>query len=73
MDGGSDACASEKATSSRLAVDGEIARSRKQAIVQALSLAAAAYDRDATRVYLDEDEDHVGSARLAQSDERLYS
>lgn len=52
---------------------GDFARDRKQGFIQALSLQSAAADGDTPRVYLDEGEDHVGSARLAYSDEQIYS
>ena len=52
---------------------GEVARYRKRGFIQALGLAPAAQTSNAPRVYLDEGEDHVGSARLAYRDERIYS
>lgn len=51
---------------------GEVARYRKRGFIQALELQPNE-TADAARVYLDEGEDHVGSARLAYKDERIYS
>ena len=51
---------------------GEIARHRQREFIQALALDPAAESGNGQRVYLDEGEDHVGSARLAYSDERIY-
>ena len=49
---------------------GEVARSRKAAFIQVLAL-----ERDASgeRVYADAGDDHVGAARRAYADERIYS
>ena len=52
---------------------GEVARARKRGFIQALGLEPEAQTSDAARVYLDEGEDHVGCARLAYRDERIYS
>lgn len=52
---------------------GELARYRKRGFIEALALQPAAETVDSHRMYLDQGEDHVGSARLAYSDERIYS
>ncbi|HSH38807.1 MAG TPA: hypothetical protein VK993_08475 [Chthoniobacterales bacterium] len=52
---------------------GEVARYRKRGFIQALGLEPAAQTTAAPRVYLDEGEDHVGSARLAYRDDRIYA
>ena len=51
---------------------GEVARFQKRRFIQALGLRSAD-QADALRVYLDEGKDHVGSARLAYQDDRIYS
>ncbi len=51
---------------------GEVARHRKDLFIAALNLRDAEEDLQADRVYLDEGEDHVGSARHAYRDERIY-
>ena len=52
---------------------GAVARHQKRSFIQALRLEPASQTPDAPRVYLDEGEDHVGSARLAYNDERIYT
>ncbi len=52
---------------------GEIARSRQRGFITALGLEPATDSGNGARVYLDEGEDHVGSARVAYSDRRIYS
>ena len=46
---------------------GEVARSQQRAFVRALALRA-----QGERVWADDGEDHVGSARVAYADERIY-
>ena len=46
---------------------GELARSQRGAFVKALRLG-----EDVKRIWADDGEDHVGSARLAYGDERIY-
>jgi predicted peptidase len=52
---------------------GEISRRRKQAFIQALDLDQADRALDLDHVYFDQDQDHVGSARMAYQDERIYA
>ncbi|TWI57489.1 hypothetical protein IQ22_00706 [Pseudomonas duriflava] len=51
---------------------GEVARRNTKGFVQALDLKAASDGLEADRIYLDEGQDHVGSARLAYRDARIY-
>ncbi|HEX8245317.1 MAG TPA: hypothetical protein VF541_17520 [Longimicrobium sp.] len=52
---------------------GAVARRGKEAFIRALRLVPAADPiPDADRLYLDEGQDHVGSARLAYADARIY-
>jgi predicted peptidase len=51
---------------------GEIARHHKSRFVAALRLKAAHGDLDADRVFVDRGDDHVGAARRAYSDARIY-
>lgn len=51
---------------------GEIARRGRSRFIQALQLEPADGAADGERVYLDEGEDHVGSATLAYRDARIY-
>lgn len=46
---------------------GELARAQRRAFIKALGLA-----EDGERVWADDGEDHVGSARVAYGDERIY-
>lgn len=50
---------------------GEIARRRREGFLRRLSLRPAGA-AEGDRLYLDEGEDHVGSARRAYADERIY-
>ncbi len=53
---------------------GNLARRQKQAFIDALRLhAAAGAAPHGPRVYEDEGQDHVGSARLCYADERIYT
>jgi hypothetical protein len=52
---------------------GEVSRRYKNGFIQALGLASARVSHIGDRLYLDEGEDHVGSAELAYRDERIYS
>jgi hypothetical protein len=52
---------------------GEVARQRKAAFIHALRLEPARPARQGERLYLDQGEDHVGSARRAYGDETIYS
>lgn len=52
---------------------GEVARSRRDRFLRALALEPAHEHPDGERVFLDEGEDHVGSARLAYRDARIYA
>ena len=52
---------------------GRAARQGTAAFVRALALQPASASGGGDRVYLDEGEDHVGSATLAYRDERIYS
>ena len=51
---------------------GEIARSQADAFIRALALKPAADTVAGLRVYLDQGQDHAGSAALAYRDERIY-
>jgi|GEM_PF-428787 len=51
---------------------GNAARYQTDGFVAALGLRSAAERIDGDRLYLDENEDHVGSARRAYRDERIY-
>jgi poly(3-hydroxybutyrate) depolymerase len=51
---------------------GEVARYGRNAFIRTLELKPAAATPEGDRVYLDEGEDHVGSATLAYRDERIY-
>ena len=52
---------------------GEAARRGKQQFIQAAGLKPAASVPQGDRLYLDEGEDHVGSATSAYRDDRIYS
>jgi poly(3-hydroxybutyrate) depolymerase len=53
---------------------GNLARRQKQAFIAALRLhPAAGAAPHGARIYEDEGQDHVGSARLAYADERIYA
>lgn len=52
---------------------GEVARHRASGFIQALGLRPAADPVQGDRLYLDEGQDHVGSATLAYRDERVYA
>ena len=52
---------------------GEISSYRTRVFMNALRLRAGDGDAASDRIYLDQAADHVGSARLAYSDERIYS
>jgi predicted peptidase len=52
---------------------GEVARRRKDAFVRALDLEPVGAAPVGNRLYLDEGQDHVGSATLAYGDERIYA
>ena len=52
---------------------GDIARRGKQEFIHALDLKPAESGLQQDRVYLDEQEDHTGSARRAYQDDRIYS
>lgn len=52
---------------------GEISRTRAQVFIERLALRPLARDAEpGDRVYVDQDEDHVGTARLAYRDDRIY-
>jgi len=51
---------------------GESARARKSRFIAALRLKPADGEIDADRVYLDRGDDHVGAARRAYADGRIY-
>jgi hypothetical protein len=51
---------------------GEVARPRKAGFIRQLRLEPTPDDMLADRIYLDEGEDHVGSATRAYRDERIY-
>lgn len=51
---------------------GEVARYRKEGFIRALGLKPVEAGPAQTRLYLDQGEDHVGSARRAYADERIY-
>lgn len=51
---------------------GEVARYRKEGFIQALGLRPADPEPRGDRLYLDEGQDHVGSATLAYRDDRIY-
>lgn len=51
---------------------GHVARHGGTAFIRALGLRPPGEGTDADRIYLDEGQDHVGSARLAYADERIY-
>ncbi len=52
---------------------GEVARYRKEGFIRALDLKAAETNAEGDRLYLDQGQDHVGSAALAYRDERIYA
>lgn len=52
---------------------GEASRYRKAGFIRSLSLRPAEADPEGDRLYLDQGQDHEGSARLAYRDERIYS
>jgi len=52
---------------------GEVSRRRKEAFIRALDLRHASAAMHGNRLYLDEGQDHVGSAELAYRDEMIYS
>jgi hypothetical protein len=52
---------------------GEVARHWTRGFIEKLALQPAAESGNGARVYLDQGEDHVGSARLAYSDPRIYA
>lgn len=52
---------------------GEASRYRKAGFIRALGLKPADRDPEGDRIYLDQGQDHLGSARLAYGDERIYS
>ena len=51
---------------------GEIARHGTAGFIRSMGLQPAGEDQPGDRVYLDEGQDHVGSATLAYRDERIY-
>lgn len=52
---------------------GEISRTRAQAFIERLALQPLPHDAEpGDRVYVDQGEDHVGTARLAYRDDRIY-
>ena len=51
---------------------GAVARHGKAAFIRALGLQPVAESAEGDRLYLDEGQDHVGSATLAYRDERIY-
>jgi predicted peptidase len=51
---------------------GEASRRRKVEFIRALRLRPAEENLEGDRLYLDQGQDHVGSARLAYRDERIY-
>jgi hypothetical protein len=51
---------------------GEVSRRYKNGFIQALGLNPAGSDPEGDRQYLDQGQDHVGSAALAYRDERVY-
>jgi pimeloyl-ACP methyl ester carboxylesterase len=51
---------------------GEAARRSRDGFIRAMKLQEADGDLDADRIWLDQDEDHIGSARRAYRDERIY-
>lgn len=51
---------------------GEVARRRKADFVRALGLQPAGEAPQGARFYVDEGDDHVGAARRAYADERIY-
>jgi predicted peptidase len=52
---------------------GEVARQRKNGFIGALELRPAVEISDRDRLYSDDGADHVGSARSAYRDQRIYS
>lgn len=52
---------------------GEIARHGKSQFLRALDLEPVGATPDGDRLYLDEGQDHVGSARSAYGDDRIYT
>lgn len=52
---------------------GEVSRRRKEEFIRALNLKHAGGTVHGDRLYLDEGQDHVGSAELAYRDEKIYS
>jgi predicted peptidase len=52
---------------------GEVARYGKEGFIRALGLQPLGEGAEGDRVYLDEGEDHVGSATRAYADERIYA
>jgi predicted peptidase len=51
---------------------GTLARARKEAFIRALHLNPYNKNPGSDRIHLDEGEDHVGAARRAYGDDRLY-
>lgn len=51
---------------------GEVSRRCKNGFIQALALVPAREEPSGERVYLDQGQDHVGSALLAYRDDRIY-
>ena len=51
---------------------GEVARYRKEGFIRAMGLRPVGVVPEGDRLYLDEGEDHVGSATRAYRDERIY-
>lgn len=52
---------------------GEVSRSRKEKFIRTLNLKSQKTTPDGDRLYLDQGQDHTGSARLAYQDERIYT
>lgn len=52
---------------------GEVSRRRKEGFIRALHLKHASRAAGSDHIYLDEGENHVGSAELAYRDDKIYS
>lgn len=52
---------------------GEVSRHRKEKFTRALDLKPQETTPDGDRLYLDQGQDHAGSARLAYRDDRIYA
>jgi predicted peptidase len=52
---------------------GAVARPRRNAFIRALSLQPVGALPEGDRLYLDEGQDHVGSAKFAYADDRIYA